>query len=160
MVDHGPCSTLTLRGPPGKRGRRKEGNMKPTTRVLVAMFLIVFFSAGSALAALPLIVGTDSGEQIKGTRHDEEIRGLGGSDEITDGLGKDLVYAGAGGDNLIGYGGDTSVDHFYGGWGNDTVQTRDVPAVKDVVRCGGGTDTVYADKADVLSADCERVKAW
>lgn len=134
--------------------------MRHTATIFLAVAaLMVILSAGVALAASP-IVGTDSGEQIKGTRHDEEIRGLGGSDEITDGLGKDLVYAGAGGDNLIGYGGDTSVDHFYGGWGNDTVQTRDVPAVKDVVRCGGGTDTVYADKADVLSADCERVKAW
>jgi hypothetical protein len=40
------------------------------------------------------------------------------------------------------------------------VQSRDVPAVKDTVTCGAGTDTVYADKADVVSDDCERVKAW
>jgi Ca2+-binding RTX toxin-like protein len=129
--------------------------------VLVTVFLmVVFLSAGPVLAALPLIVGTDAGERITGTRNAEEIRGLGGSDEITDGLGKDLVYGGAGADNLIGYGGDTSVDRFYGGRGNDIVQSRDVPAVKDVVSCGDGTDTVYADKADVVSDNCERVKAW
>jgi hypothetical protein len=29
-----------------------------------------------------------------------------------------------------------------------------------VVSCGPGTDTVYADKADVVRDDCERVKAW
>jgi Ca2+-binding RTX toxin-like protein len=135
--------------------------MKRTTGVLlVATFVVVFLSAGPVLAALALIVGTDSGEQIKGTKNAEEIRGLGGSDEITDGLGADLVYGGKGADDLIGYGGDTSLDRFYGGRGNDIVQPRDVPALKDVVSCGGGTDTVYADKADVVGGDCERVKAW
>jgi Ca2+-binding RTX toxin-like protein len=134
--------------------------MKRTTGALVAMLLVVFLAAGPALAALPLIVGTDRAEQIKGTRHAEEIRGLGGPDEIVDGRGKDAVYGGGGADDLIGYGGDTTVDRFSGGDGGDTVQSRDVPAVKDVVRCGAGTDEVYADKADVISEDCERVKAW
>jgi Ca2+-binding RTX toxin-like protein len=132
--------------------------MKRTTKVLVAIFVVVFLSAGPASAALPLIVGTSAGEQIMGTSHAEQIRGLGGSDEISDGLGRDLVYGGMGADNLIGYGGDTSVDSFYGGRGNDIFQPRDVPAVKDVVICGSGTDTVYADKADVLRDDCERVR--
>jgi Ca2+-binding RTX toxin-like protein len=132
--------------------------MKRTTRVLAAIFAVVFLSAGPALAALPLIVGTNAGERITGTKNAEEIRGLGGSDEITDGLGGDLVYGGRGADNLIGYGGDASVDRFYGGGGNDIVQPGDVPAVKDVVGCGGGTDTVYADKADVVGGDCERVR--
>jgi Ca2+-binding RTX toxin-like protein len=63
-------------------------------------------------------------------------------------------------DNLIGYGGDTSMDRFYAGGGNDTIQSRDLPAVKDTVSCGAGNDTVSADKADVVSDDCERVKAW
>lgn len=135
--------------------------MKRTAGILlVTMFLVVSLSAGSALAALPLIIGTNAGEQITGTDHAEEIRGLGGADEIADGFGNDLVYGGTGGDNLIGTGGDTSVDYFHGGRGDDIVQPRDVPAVKDVVGCGGGTDTVYADKADVVRGDCERVKAW
>jgi hypothetical protein len=63
-------------------------------------------------------------------------------------------------DNLIGQGYDSSNDHFYGDGGNDTIQSRDVPAVKDTVSCGTGTDTVYADKADLISGDCERVKVW
>ena len=75
-----------------------------------------------------------------------------------DGRDKDDVYAGRGANNLIGYGGNTSVDRFSGG-GNDTVQSGDVPAGKAVVRCEVGTDTVYADKANVVSDDCERVKA-
>src|SRR5215218_248117 len=132
--------------------------MRQVLRVLAMVCLIVVLSAGTALAASALISGTNAGEQITGTNNAEEIRGLGGSDEITDGLGKDLVYGGRGGDNLIGYGGDTSLDRFYGGPGHDLVQSSAVPAVKDVVVCGGGTDTVYADKADVGGGGCERVK--
>ena len=142
--------------------------MKPTITVLVAISLVVLVvllsSAGTALAALPLIVGTNSGEQINGTKSAEEIRGLEGSDEISDeisdGLGADLVYGGIGADNLIGTASDTSVDRFYGGSGGDIFQPRDVPAVKDMVSCGPGTDTVYAEKADVVGGDCEQVEAW
>jgi Ca2+-binding RTX toxin-like protein len=134
--------------------------MKRTTGALVTMLVVVFLAAGPALAALPLIVGTDHAEQIKGTNNAEEIRGLAGGDEIVDGRGKDDVYGGSGVDNLIGYGGDTSLDRFSGGGGDDTVQSRDVPALRDIVRCGAGTDEVYADKADVVSEDCERVNAW
>jgi len=125
------------------------------------IFLIVVLSTGVALAASPLVItGTDSAEQIKGTRNADVIYGLGGADEITDGLGADAVYGGKGSDNLIGYGGDTFVDHFYGGAGDDTIQSRDVPASKDYVRCGLGVDHVYADKEDVVSGDCEKVKIW
>ena len=134
--------------------------MKRTIGALVAMLLVVFLAAGPALAALPLLVGTDRAEQIKGTRSAEEIRGLGGPDEIVDGRGKDALYGGSGADDLIGYGGDTSVDRFSGGDGNDTVQSRDVPAVKDIVSCGAGSDKVYADKDDVISEGCERVMGW
>jgi Ca2+-binding RTX toxin-like protein len=131
---------------------------KTASGVLVAMLLVVLLSTGPALAALPLIVGTNVAERLTGTKNAEEIRGLGGRDEISDGLGGDLVYGGRGEDNLFGYGADTSVDRFYGGGGNDIVQPGDDPAVKDVVGCGDGTDTVYADKADVVGGDCERVR--
>ena len=96
--------------------------------------------AGSHLPA-------DRAERLKGTNGAEEIRGLGGADEVVDDRGKDVAYGGSGVDNLIGYG-DASVDRFSGG-GNDTVRYRDVPAVKDAV---------YADEADTVSGDCERVK--
>jgi len=54
--------------------------------------------------------------------------------------------------------GDAFTDRFYGGPGDDLIQPGDVPATKDYVRCGPGTDTVYADKADVVAGDCERVR--
>ena len=132
-----------------------------------------------ALAAYEdLITGTDGEDIIPGTEKSEHISGLGGddrlnggggddlvegglgSDELGDGHGQDTVNANDGADNLIGQGGDTSVDHFYAEGGRDTIQTRDVPAVKDTVECGAGTDTVYADKADVVGDDCEQVRAW
>jgi hypothetical protein len=52
------------------------------------------------------------------------------------------------------------VDRYYGDDGGDIFQPRNVPAVKDMVSCGPGTDTVYADEADVVGGDCEQVKVW
>ena len=131
--------------------------MRWTIRVLVMVCVMVVLSAGAALAASPPIIGTNGDDRIKGTSRAEEISGLKGNDEITEGLGADTVYGNAGADNLIGYGGDTSMDSFRGGAGNDTIQSRDVPVAKDRVRCGSGVDRVYADKADIISGDCEKV---
>ena len=132
--------------------------MRQTFKVLGMVFVMILLSSSVALAASSAsITGTNGDDQIKGTSKAEEIAGLKGDDEITDGLGADTVYGGSGADNLIGYGGDTSVDHFYGGADRDTIQSRDIPAVKDYVDCGSGVDRVYADKADVISSNCERV---
>ena len=49
------------------------------------------------------------------------------------------------------------LDRFYAGGGDDTLQPVDSPAVKDVVNCGPGTDKVYADEADAINDNCERV---
>ncbi len=152
--------------------------MRRTATILVVVALMVVFSTGVVLAAYEVsITGIDDADIISGTRKAEHISGLGGddqlnggggadlvegglgSDELGDGTYRDAVYGDGGADNLIGQGDDTSVDRFYGG-GGDTVQSRDVPAVKDTVKCGAGTDTVYADKADVVGDGCERVKAW
>jgi len=153
---------LTRRRPRriGTDEEEKEEDMgRIATIFLPVAALMVVLSAGAAVAGSP-IIGTSGDDQIKGTHKAEEIRGLGGEDEVVDGLGKDVVYGGDGADNLIGYGRDTSVDRFYGGPGDDTIQSRDVPAAKDRVRCGSGFDHVYADEADVVSKDCERLRAW
>jgi Ca2+-binding RTX toxin-like protein len=150
--------------------------MRRTATILATLALMVTFSSGVALAAYEnSITGTDQTDVLSGTGQTERIFGLGGGDqlnggggsdlikggqgqdELGDGYGKDAVYGGGGADNLIGQGGDTSADHFYGGRGDDLFQPRDVPAVKDFVGCGAGTDTVYADEADVVEGDCERV---
>jgi Ca2+-binding RTX toxin-like protein len=151
--------------------------MRRTATILATMALMVVFSSGVALAAFEYsITGTDKTDILSGTRLAEQISGLGGpdqinggggadlvqggqgADELGDGLGKDTVYGSSGADNMIGQGGDPAVDQFKGGTGNDTVQSRDIPAVGDVVACGPGTDTVYADEADTVKEDCERVK--
>ncbi len=131
--------------------------MGQSIRVLAVGVLMVMLTAGAAFGAVPVLTGTNGDDQLKGTNKAEEIRGLRGEDEIVDGLGKDVVYGGAGSDNLIGYGGDTSTDGFRGGEGGDIIQSGDVPATKDRVRCGSGVDRVDADKADVVSDNCERV---
>ena len=150
--------------------------MRRTATILAVVALMVTFSSGVALAAYEdsitgtahtdILSGSAQAEQISGLGGGDQINGNGGTDlvrggpgrdELSDGRGRDTVYGGAGVDNLIGYG-DTSVDHFYAGGGDDTVQSRDVPAVKDVVSCGAGIDTVYADKADVVSDNCEHVR--
>jgi Ca2+-binding RTX toxin-like protein len=150
--------------------------MRRTATILAVVALMVTLSSGAALAAFgDSITGTDHTDIFTGTKWAERIFGLGGadqingggpdlveggqgSDELADGLGKDTVYGNSGRDNLIGQGGDTSLDYFYGGGGNDLVQPVDVPTVKDVVSCGRGTDTVYADEADVVNDNCERVR--
>ena len=58
------------------------------------------------------------------------------------GLGNDVVDPGPGSDFVL------------GGDGDDTITARD--GFGDVVECGPGTDTVTADRADVLSG-CENV---
>ena len=146
----------------GNRARRAEENAKEkgmgrTATILAVATLMVVLSAAAALAAAPVLTGTNGGDWLRGTKQAEEIRGLGGDDEIVDGLGTDTVYGGVGADNLIGYGGDTSVDHFHGGSGRAIIQPDDIPAVKDYVGCGSGVDHVYADKADIVSGNCEKV---
>jgi len=102
--------------------------MRRTATILATVALMVAFSSGVALAAYE--------DSITGTDHTDILSGTRQPERIS-GLG--------GGDQL------------YGG-GRDIVQSRDVPAIKDTVDCGPGIDTVYADQADVVRGDCERVK--
>ena len=160
------------------KGRARKGTqMRRTAAILTVGALMVASSSGADLAAFgDSITGTDHTDIISGTGRAEQISGLGGgdringgggpdlveggrsSDELGDGLGQDVVYGGSGRDNLIGQGGDTSRDRFNAGIGDDTVQPVDAPAVEDVVTCGPGIDKVYADKADIVNDNCERVR--
>lgn len=141
--------------------------------VLVVVALMVGVFASVALAASSL-VGTDERDVISGTGKDETILGRGGDDtlngfrgkdvvrggdgpdEMGGGYGADTIYGNAGNDNLIDAP-DKDRDFVYGGIGNDHVQVRDFPAVKDVVYCGPGTDTAYVDRLDVTKG-CERLR--
>jgi Tol biopolymer transport system component len=70
-----------------------------------------------------------------GTPADETLFGRSRGDVIDPGAGSDHVFAGA---------------------GPDTIFVND--GSRDVVHCGAGNDTVYADHHDVIARDCELVR--
>ncbi|MDQ5828166.1 MAG: hypothetical protein M3441_29010 [Chloroflexota bacterium] len=98
----------------------------------------------------------------------ERFRLSGGNKNLQGGPGNDVVIGGRGSDNVLGDAGNDfaadgpdrefSLDRLSGGDGNDVFLVQNVPAAKDIVTCGGGFDRVLADRKDLVSADCERVR--
>src|SRR4028119_2248494 len=70
------------------------------------------------------------------------------------------MLGGKGGDLLVdGLLDEASRDDILSGEaGDDIIIANHVPAVKDIVSCGGGFDRVMADRRDVVADDCERVR--
>jgi hypothetical protein len=91
----------------------------------------------------------------------------GGEKKLIGGTGNDVLWGGKGSDNAEGQDGNDLLvggeyhhpvkDTLSGGGGNDVFSVDNDPAGKDVVRCGGGFDWVFADRKDVVAADCEKV---
>jgi hemolysin type calcium-binding protein len=80
-----------------------------------------------------------------------------GPDFIDGNLGADRILGGDGDDALFdGENRRGARDVLLGGDGNDFLFPGNKPARQDIVVCGGGRDTAYADRTDVL-IDCERV---
>jgi len=96
-----------------------------------------------------------------------ERRSQGGDKNLAGGPGNDGVLGGRGVDNVLGEEGNDlvadgpnrefSIDRLSAGDGNDVVGAFNDPAFKDLVSCGDGFDSVFADRKDVLAPDCERV---
>jgi Ca2+-binding RTX toxin-like protein len=89
---------------------------------------------------------------------DDQIYGQEGNDRMDGGLGADILSAGEGKDLIFDFesgGGTTDIIH--GGDGDDTIDSRQRPAGRDIVNCADGEDLVFADRKDVLS-DCERMR--
>lgn len=87
-------------------------------------------------------LGTRGLDQLRGTASEDllfsfggadTVYGLAGSDLIDPGMGDDVVFAGPGNDRIRAYDGD-----------------------RDVIECGAGNDTVFADAED-RTAGCEEV---
>lgn len=66
-----------------------------------------------------------------------------GNDRVVGGRGPDAIFGGTGRDRVV------------AGAGGDVVHAQD--RARDVVDCGAGRDTVYADRVDAVSRNCERV---
>jgi RTX calcium-binding nonapeptide repeat (4 copies) len=84
----------------------------------------------------------------------DTVDGGAGNDVLYGEPGNDRLFGGPGTDSLIGHGGRDLLD---GGEGRDFLYAADDAGARDTIRCGRGRDTVTADRADVVAADCERV---
>jgi hypothetical protein len=91
----------------------------------------------------------------------------GGAKKLIGGTGNDVLWGGKGSDNAVGNSSNDLLvggeyhhpvkDTLSGGGGNDVFSVDNDPAGKDVVRCGGGFDWVFADRKDVVASNCEKV---
>lgn len=97
------------------------------------------------------LIGTSQDDVIDGRGGPDRIFGMAGRDHLDGGGGDDWLYGGAGGDRLRGGSGS---DHIDGGPGADVVLARDGEV--DLIDCGRGRDTAYADDRDRVRG-CERV---
>src|SRR5918992_4716818 len=111
-------------------------------------------------------LGSDT---VLGSSGNDLVTGASGSDRaVVGGEGRDLIDGGPGSDRMLGEGGGDQIvdgrigegskdDLLSGGEGDDILIGDHVPAVKDIVSCGGGFDRAMADSKDVVADDCEKV---
>lgn len=116
-----------------------------------------------ALTASPAApVRAKPSRTLRGGPGPDTLRGSGGDDRLFGGAGNDRLLGGGGDDRLFGGLGKDRIDGgkgrdlLEGGAGADVIAARD--GVRDTVRCGGGRDSVVADRVDAVARDCERVK--
>jgi Ca2+-binding RTX toxin-like protein len=106
-----------------------------------------------------LLAGLNGDDTLYGQDGKDRLDGDGetqfradGNDHLSGGDGNDVI-AGEGGRDVLT--GGPGADNLSGGPGDDVVNARD--GRRDRVSCGAGRDRVTADKADVVSRDCESV---
>jgi N-acetylglucosamine-6-sulfatase len=116
---------------------------------------------GMTLRSACLIAGGDRANRLRGTVAFDFVCANGGPDRVQGRSGDDVIYGGHGNDLLYGEGGHDRIyaglglDRVYGGIGRDVIRAAD--GRRDVIGCGDGLDTAYADRADVISG-CERIR--
>jgi RTX calcium-binding nonapeptide repeat (4 copies)/Divergent InlB B-repeat domain len=98
------------------------------------------------------IYGRAGNDRIRGLGGNDCLFGEGGNDDVRGGPGKDAVNGGKGSDQLYGGAGR---DTMRGGPGRDRIFAVD--RTRDVILCGGGRDTVRADRVDRILG-CESVR--
>lgn len=115
------------------------------------------------VVVLDVLELTNRANTFRAFRSGLEVRGLNGNDKLTGstGDGADSLDGGKGNDTLSGLDGRDELtggrgrDKLSGGDGRDTLGARD--GERDTIRCGGGKDSVQADRADSVARDCEKV---
>jgi len=98
-------------------------------------------------------------ERLNSSSGDKNLRGDLGNDIVVGGRGSDNVLGDAGNDFLAdGPTREFSVDNVLGRDGKDVFLVGNAPAAKDIVTCGDGFDRVLADRKDMVTGNCERVR--
>ncbi|PTL56629.1 hypothetical protein [Paraconexibacter algicola] len=97
--------------------------------------------------------GGPGDDRMHGRNDDDVIFGEDGDDYITGDRGADAIDGGPGNDSIFG---NLDPDTIQGGDGDDRINV--VGGALDVVACGPGTDTVFADADDTVATDCEVVR--
>jgi Ca2+-binding RTX toxin-like protein len=104
------------------------------------------------------LTGKGGNDRLKGSDSADVIDGGPGADDLTGGFGNDAIVGGPGADTIVGdRDGRCNEMHcdLSPGSAADTIDAVDGEV--DTISCGPGADTVKADAADVVAADCETV---
>ena len=141
-IDPGDCTPGEL-SPPGIFGEVVIQAFCPAAGVqAVRVDLGEREDTATASLAIPVVVSGGPGA--------DRLSGGSGADALSGDAGDDIVSGGDGPDVLTG---GLGVDDVSGDAGDDDIRVRD--GIRDVVRCGAGTDAVDADTLDEIDADCE-----
>jgi Ca2+-binding RTX toxin-like protein len=107
------------------------------------------------------LTGDDGDDALSGDKGVDTLDGGPGNDVLTDHDGADTLEGGDGNDDITG---GKSTDTLSGSAGNDVIKGRGDGNKADTITCGEDpdgldldADTVFADKNDVVAADCENV---
>jgi Ca2+-binding RTX toxin-like protein len=141
-----------------------------TAITLVAAAVTGFLTAGVALAdnitgtqGDDVLTGTPADDHIVAKKGNDQVFALAGNDNVAGNKGNDVINGDEGNDTLSGKKG---ADHINGGTGSDVINARGdgKKSGPDTITCGEddgeydtATDTVKADRNDIVAADCEVV---
>jgi Ca2+-binding RTX toxin-like protein len=106
------------------------------------------------------MIGTDRSDNIDPEKGDDVVRAGRGADDVSTGdsdwfRGEDVYFLGPGDDSVEGHLGSET---YHGGYGDDLFYDYKSYTYPDIIRCGPGHDTVYANEnLDKVAADCEVV---
>lgn len=108
------------------------------------------------------LLGSFGNDRLSGLSGRDRITGSRGRDRINGGSSNDRISGGSSGDRIAGgsgrdrINGNSGSDRISGNSGGDRITSLDNS--RDRVNCGTGRDSVLADRRDIVSRNCERVR--